>query len=72
MFTRKFAATRAEHCRSKENVEELYGDPSRTMEPLIFDDELTGNEILGGELDNAIQRMKKGKAAGPDKVNTEM
>ncbi len=59
-------------CRWREYVEELYGDSSRTMEPLIFDGELTKNERLGRELDSTTQWMKKGKAAGPDYVNTEM
>ena len=57
--------------RWEEYIKELYGDDSRGERPL-WDGEMSGPPILRSEIENAVKRMKSGKAAGEDGVVVEM
>ena len=54
--------------RWEEYIKELYSDENRTDEPLVFDGELTGPEIVESEVEAAIKSAKLGKAPGPDEI----
>ena len=58
--------------RWEEYIKVLYTDGNRTDEPLVFDGELTGPEILESEVAAAVKSDKLGKAPGPDEISTEM
>ena len=55
--------------RWSEYIKELYHD-DRGPPPIINNEE--GLQILEKKVKKAHQKMKKGKAAGPDKIPSEM
>ena len=56
--------------RWKEYTEELFWD-NRSNKPALQNSQ-DGPKILKAEVEKAIKKMKQGKAAGPDKITTEM
>ena len=52
--------------RWEEYIKGLYMDENRTDEPLVFDGELIGPEILESDVAAAIKSSKQGKAPVPD------
>ena len=55
--------------RWSEYITELYHDDRRPS-PIINDDE--GPQILEEEVQKALKKMEKSKAAGPEEIPTEM
>ena len=58
--------------RWSEYIENLYDDPNRSDEPLLFYGILSGPEILESEMRQAIRTAKIRKAPGPENVRVEM
>jgi len=58
--------------RWKEYIYELYDDPERVSKPFLFDEPLSGPEILKCEIEKAIEQTKENKAVGPDEISVEM
>ena len=56
--------------RWKEYTEELFWD-NRSNKPALQNSQ-DGPKILKAEVEKAIKNLKQGKAAGPDKITTEM
>ena len=57
--------------RWSEYIENLYDDPNRSDEPLLFDGILSGPGILESDVRQAIKTAKIRKAPGPDNVRFE-
>ena len=63
-----------QHINSRwvEYIGELYNDSDRNEPPLNFKEPLSGPTITKREIEHAMERMKDGKATGPDEISVEV